>query len=74
MGNDLETERLLFYAGNGILAIRQRKPIEDKSADFYWITLFFFEVLFWGGFAKVRKIFVQTSKKHNFTPKESING
>jgi hypothetical protein len=47
MGNDLETERLLFYAENGILANRQRKPTEDKSADFYWITLFCFGVLFW---------------------------
>jgi hypothetical protein len=46
MGNGLETERLLFYAGNGILANRQRKPTEDKSADFYWITLFCFWVLF----------------------------
>jgi hypothetical protein len=46
MGNDLETERLLFYARNGFLANRQRKPTEDKSADFYWITLFFSDVLF----------------------------
>jgi hypothetical protein len=46
MGNDLETERLLFYVGNGILANRQRKTTEDKSADFYWITVFFFGVLF----------------------------
>jgi hypothetical protein len=46
MGNDLETERLPWYAGNGILAGRQQKPTEDKCANFYWITLLFFWVLF----------------------------
>jgi hypothetical protein len=46
MGNDLETEHLLFYAANGFLANRQRKPTEDKAADLYWITFF----LSWGAF------------------------
>jgi hypothetical protein len=46
MGNGLETERLPFYAVNGFLANRQRKTTEEKSADFYWITLVFFGVLF----------------------------
>jgi hypothetical protein len=46
MGNDLETERLLRYAENGILAIRQQKPTEDKIADSYWITRFLFLMLF----------------------------
>jgi hypothetical protein len=46
MDNVLETERLLFYAGIGILANRQLKPTEDKSADFYRITLSYFWVLF----------------------------
>jgi hypothetical protein len=56
MGNDLETEHLLFYAENGILANRQRKPTEDKAADFYWITLFFFGVLFLRWVCKCTKI------------------
>jgi hypothetical protein len=46
MGNGLETAHLLFYAGKGILAIRQRKSTEDNAAGFYWITLFYLGVLF----------------------------
>jgi hypothetical protein len=58
MGNGLETERLLFYAENGILANRQQKPTEDKSADFYWITLFFSGMLFLRWVCKSTKNFL----------------
>jgi len=45
MGNDLETERLLYVAENGIFATRQQKTTEDNQTDFYLITLFRFRVL-----------------------------
>jgi len=46
MGNDLETEHLPKTALNDILDTRQQKPTKDNRADFYWITLFFFWMLF----------------------------
>jgi len=46
MGNDLETERLLFYAGNSILATRQQKPTEANRTDSYQVTLLYFWMLF----------------------------
>jgi len=56
MGNVLETERLLWYAKNSILANRQQKPSKANCADSYYVTSFFFGMLFLGGFANLHKI------------------
>jgi len=39
MGNNLETEHLLYVAENSIFTTRQQKTMEDNPAYFYLITL-----------------------------------
>ena len=67
MGNDLETERLLFTAINDFFVAWQQRTLKDNCTDSNYVTLIRCEKFFVGGIAKLHNYFRNYGQQEKHT-------